>query len=199
MDTLIRQYVCNGFAYLEIIELLKRQHSYTISLSTLKRRLRYLGIKRRAVQSVRNPLQDVEVAVRNELSSSGSNIGYRRVHRSLVSQGYICRQADVRRIIKGIDPEGVNRRRRRRLHRRKYISPGPNFAWHIDGHDKLKPFGFSIHGCLDGFSRKILWLEVGPTNKMPEVVAKYYLDTVKHLGGVPVKLKADDGTEQLIS
>ena len=98
-------------------------------------------------------------------------------------------------MLKDIDPEGVNRRRRRRLHRRKYISQGPNYVWHIDGHDKLKPFGFSIHGCLmDGFSRKLLWLEVGPTNKMPEVVAKYYLDTVKDLGGVPVKVKADDGT-----
>ena len=84
------------------------------------------------------------------------------------------------------------------MHRRKYISQGPNYAWHIDGHDKLKPFGFSIHGCLDGFSRKVLWLEVGPTNKMPEVVAKYYLDTVKDSGGVPVKVKADDGTEHAL-
>lgn len=120
------------------------------------------------------------------------------MYRSLVSQGLICRQADVRRIIKSIDPDGVTRRQRRRLHRRKYISQGPNFVWHIDGHDKLKPFGFSIHGCLDGFSRKVMWLEVGPTNKMPEIVAKYYLDTVKKIGGIPMQIKADDGTEHAL-
>ena len=23
--------------------------------------------------------------------------------------------------------------------------------WHVDGYDKLKPFGFPIHGCIDGY------------------------------------------------
>ena len=27
---------------------------------------------------------------------------------------------------------------------------GPNWCWHIDGYDKLKPFGFPIHACIDG-------------------------------------------------
>ena len=28
------------------------------------------------------------------------------------------------------------------------------------GHDKLKPYGFPIHGAIDGYSCKILWLEM---------------------------------------
>ena len=72
---------------------------------------------------------------------------------------------------------------------------GPNFVWHTDGHDKLKPFGFSVHGCIDRFSRRLLWSELGPTNTNPEVIAKYYLDAVKQLGGVPRKMRSDDGTE----
>ncbi len=28
---------------------------------------------------------------------------------------------------------------------------GPNQVWHIDGYDKLTPFGLSIHGCIDGY------------------------------------------------
>ena len=28
----------------------------------------------------------------------------------------------------------------------------PNFLWHCDGYDKLKPFGIAIHGCIDGYS-----------------------------------------------
>ena len=62
-------------------------------------------------------------------------------------------------------------------------------------HDKLKPFGFSVHGCIDRFSRRLLWLEVGPTNKNPEVIAKCYLDAVKQLGGVPRNIRSDDETE----
>ena len=27
---------------------------------------------------------------------------------------------------------------------------GPNYIWHIDGYDKLSPFGLTIHGCIDG-------------------------------------------------
>ena len=113
----------------------------------------------------------------------------------MMSKSIICRHEDVRKVIKSLDPEGVNLRRKRRLHRRKYVSRSPNYAWHIDGHDKLKPFGFSIHGCIDGFSRKLIWLEVGCSNKLPEVVAKFYLDSTKELEGVPHQIKADNGTE----
>jgi hypothetical protein len=34
--------------------------------------------------------------------------------------------------MKEVDPEGVQLRKRRSLHRRTYVSPGPNFAWHAD-------------------------------------------------------------------
>ena len=27
---------------------------------------------------------------------------------------------------------------------------GPNHVWHLDGYDKLPPFGFAIHACIDG-------------------------------------------------
>ena len=37
---------------------------------------------------------------------------------------------------------------------------GPNNTWHPAGNDKLKPYGFPIHGCMDGFSRKVARLKV---------------------------------------
>ena len=64
----------------------------------------------------------------------------------------------------------------------------------IDGHCKLKSFVFSLHGCIDGFSRRLLWLEVSSSNKKPENIDKFYLDAVKQLQSIPKKLKADDGT-----
>lgn len=36
--------------------------------------------------------------------------------------------------------------------KRMYHNPDPNYAWHCDSYDKLKPFGFTIHGCIDGWS-----------------------------------------------
>ena len=81
---------------------------------------------------------------------------------------------------------------------RKYFSAGPNYSWHIDGHGKLKPFGFLLHGCIDGFSRRLIWLEVSSSNKIPEITGKFYLDAVRQLQSIPKKLKADDGTEYAI-
>lgn len=49
-----------------------------------------------------------------------------------------------------LDPAGVELRRRHALHRRVYRNPGPNFALHLDGYDKIKSFGFAIHGAIDG-------------------------------------------------
>ena len=47
---------------------------------------------------------------------------------------------------------------------------------------------------IDSFSRRVLWLEVSTSNKMPEIIAKYYLDAVKQ-NDLPVNVKVDDNTE----
>ena len=62
----------------------------------------------------------------------------------------------VRILLKTLDPEGVLLRSRHRFRLRTYSVKGPNYVWHLDGCDKLKPFGFPIHGAIDGYSRRIL-------------------------------------------
>ena len=125
-------------------------------------------------------------------------LGYRKIWNVIKSQGVAVNRQTVMEIIKEIDPEGVECRRKRRLRRRIYTVPGPDFLWHIDGYDKLKPYGFSIHGCIDGFSRRLIWLEVGTTNKRPEVIANHYIKACKQLECVPTRIRADDGTENSI-
>ena len=61
--------------------------------------------------------------------------------------------------------------------------------WHLDGYDKMKPYGFAIYGCMDGwvysltmyivamylrYSCKIIWLDV-ITNNDPNLVRHSYL------------------------
>ena len=81
--------------------------------------------------------------------------------------------------------------------RRLYFVRGPNWVWHIDEYDKLKPYGFNIHGAIDGFSRRILWLKVIRSNKNPSFVCTQYLECVKCIGGVPRKVVGDHGTENV--
>ena len=72
------------------------------------------------------------------------------------------------------------------------INPGPNFAWHADGYDKLKPYGFPTHGCIDGFSRRFIWLKVSRTNNDPAVVAGFFFEAVQSAGGCPTILRTDN-------
>ena len=52
-----------------------------------------------------------------------------------------------------------------------------------------------MYECIDGFSRRLVWLEVGSINKNPDAIVKYYLDAVKRVRGVPQKVRSYDGTE----
>ena len=58
--------------------------------------------------------------------------------------------AIVAQIMKKLDPVGVDARQRRTLRRCLYYSKGLNWVWRLVGYDKLKSFGFEIHGCIDG-------------------------------------------------
>lgn len=101
-------------------------------------------------------------------------------------------------VMRIIDPVGVELRRKRRICRKIYLSIGPNHVWHVDGYDKLKPYGFGVHGCIDGFSRRLMWLKVGTTNNNPRVVASYFVNCVQSVGGCPTILQADPGTENIV-
>ena len=109
--------------------------------------------------------------------------------------GIKAKKEDIRLILKELDPLGVEERRSRCLKRRSYYAKGPNYIWHVDGYDKLKPYGLCISGCIDGFSRKLIWLNVYHTNNNPRVIGGYYLQSVKECGGCPRIVRADFGTE----
>lgn len=77
--------------------------------------------------------------------------GYRQMHQRLRGKcQLVASRETVRRTIATLDPESVHQRSRKRFRRRKDVARGPNDIWHVDGYDKLKPFGFVIHGATNG-------------------------------------------------
>ena len=99
--------------------------------------------------------------------------------------------------MKELDPEGAVRRQRHQLQQRKYYSKGPNYVWHLDGYDQLKPFGFAIHACIDGYSRKVLSLSLLLSNKDPKLVCHLFTVYLRSFGGIPRKSVGDRGTENV--
>ena len=191
----IKRYFYLGFNYLEIVGFLVNVHGIRLSLRQIKRILRKRGCTR---LNERSDLDDVVQVMENELRGSGSIIGYRAMHQRLTLQrGLNVTRNVVRQVLKVLDPEGVDARSRHRLRRRMYTAKGPNYLWHVDGYDKLKPFGFCIHGAIDGYSRRILWLEVGSSNNDPEIIGSYFVDYVNLVGGTSCIIRADKGTENV--
>lgn len=190
----IESYFLSGYDYDTILCFLAKYHGLDISMSTLKRRLNEYGLKRRNALEV-DDNHIVEV-IQQELDGPSMCQGYRSMWHTLrLKYGLCVPRAKVQMVLKELDPDGTEERRRHRLKRRAYKSSGPNECWHVDGYDKLKPFGFPIHGAIDGYSRRVLWLKVTRTNNNPAVIANYYLECVKELEGCPRLLRTDPGTE----
>ena len=103
---------------------------------------------------------------------------------------------DVTNATREVDPEGVEFRRQDKHRRRGYYHiKGPNRVWSVDGHDKLKEFGFEIYGCIDGYARYILNVDIGICNGCEVAIQKFYLVTVSQYDTVPYTVTSDKGKE----
>ena len=135
-DNLIRSYFLQGFTNAEIVGFLALQHGIILSLRTVKRIFKRLRL-RRAGRNSESPLEQIVFTIVEELENScGSFMGYRQLTRRLRQKYNLqVRRDTVIKSLRIIDPEGVERRKKRRLKRRRYITPGTNYLWHVDGWD----------------------------------------------------------------
>ena len=193
MEEAIRYYFSKNYQYKTILSLLDKFHGISISRSTLLNKLKQFGLRRRGNVVDENRIREY---ILREIDGCGNMLGYRAIWRRLQSKYNVqVRRSVVQTVLKEIDPEASRLRRVNRLTRRNYLNPGPNYAWHADGYDKLKPYGFAIHGCIDGFSRRILWLEIVKSNNDPRVVGRLFFDCVQKIQCCPTLLRTDRGTE----
>lgn len=190
--SIIEGYFRKGFTNTEILLLLQESHNIRMSLRSLERTLSKNHLWRR-----KNKTDDLEVAcfLQQQLQTSGRQHGYRWMHQKCWMAGIITDRETVRLLLTLMDSDGVSLRASNRLRRRVYCSRGPNYIWHIDGYDKLKPYGICISGCIDGFSRKMIWLEAYKTNSNPRIIARYFIDAINKINGCPQRLRLDNGTE----
>lgn len=192
MEELIRHYHREGFHYDEILFNLAILHGIKISMKTLKRRLKDLNLWRRKNYT------DMNVVINrlaDDVKGYGQLHGYRWQYSKCIQSGMVVTQNKVRLALQIVDPEGVALRRKKRLKRRQYSNKGPSYLWHFDSYDKLKRYGICINGCIDGFSRYIIWLRAGMTSSDPRVVAGYYIDAIEEMQAIPLSIRCDFGTE----
>ena len=171
--------------YKEICSIITTHHSKHVTMSTVKRIYREEGLNRK-----RN--------VGNADLKEMAQVGYRQLTECMcLKYGINISKGDVRKTLREVDPDGVDAGKRSVIRRRVYQSHGPGHVYHIDGNDKLKRWGFCIHECVDGFSRKLLWLSVSSSNNNPLIIANFYLQCMKRYKRAPRLLRMDKGRENI--
>ena len=99
-------------------------------------------------------------------------------------------------MLRVLNPEGIARRTSDLQRQRgEYIVPGPDYIWSIDGHDKLAPWGIEIYAAIDAYSRNIVWIYVGISNRTSYSVLCQYLIATSTTGFHPRIIRSDRGKE----
>ena len=166
---------------------LEQMHRIIISMRTLKRITKRCGLYRHKYHS---DILQVVAFIASHCESYGQMHGYRWMHYKCLKNSLVVSQETLRTVMHILDPEGIANRKAHKLQRRKYVNPGPNFVWHIDGYDKPSRYGICIHGCVDGFSRNIIWLKAYHTNRNPRIIA-----SIQAFNLCSRRVRADRGTE----
>ena len=112
-----------------------------------------------------------------------------------------AREDDVRDALATLDSVGTESRRKGPDKSRKggeYITPGPDWLWSCDGHDKFRNFGIEIYACVDAYSRRIQWCYVGNSNRRAVSILRQVVTTIKAYNRCPSFFRSDRGKEVLL-
>jgi hypothetical protein len=176
----------NNFKITEISKLL------SVSERTVYRRMSEYGLTKMNSIDIDDSELDLKVGeTMKEFPLCGENM----LRQMLIQKGVKVQRWRLRDSIHRVDEEGVNERRRGRLHRRVYSVPGPNYLWHIDTNHKLVRWRFIIVGGIDGFSRLITFLKCTDNNNSRTILDCFLSGVSKY--GIPNRVRSDKGLENV--
>mgnify|MGYP000043652363 FL=1 len=116
----------------------------------------------------------------------------------LKSVGLWIQHRRIRERLAKLDPQNTAMRWGAVVERRKYQVPWPNSLWHLDGHHSLIRWKLVIRCCIDGFSRRIMFLRCSSNNKT-ETGIELVLNDFKSDGDLwPSRIEVDYGVENVL-
>jgi len=106
----------------------------------------------------------------------------------------------LRAAIRRVNGDALQQRREqfgKKIIRREYKVGGPHRLWHVDGMHKLIRYGFIVHGCVDGFSRLVVWMRIS-TNNRATTQLSYFKAAMSELKITPSRMRGDLGGENIL-
>lgn len=142
--------------------------------------------------------EEVDSIVREYIDRHGPTTGEPFMSVFFRSKGIIIQRRRVRESLNRVDPKNTITRWGSLIKRRSYFVPWPNSLWHLDGHHSLIRWKFVIHGCIDGKSRKIMFLHCS-SNNLADTVKTLFLNAIRENGNLwPSRIRVDYGVENVL-
>lgn len=163
-----------------------------MSRTTLWRKLVQAGYSDEKYTNVSDEELDGIIA---EINRQNPHNGAVIVSGHLRSRGIVVQRQRIRESLKRIDPVNSALRWNMVARRRSYNVRAAQSLYHMDGHHSLIRWRFVVHGCIDGFSRLIVYLNCSENNRAATV-----LDLFKgavDVFGLPSRVRADKGVENV--
>ena len=174
----------------------KISRMFGVSRWTIYRRVQSYGLKNVA-QFSSLPDAQLDQLVLDYLNRHGRTTGRTYLAGYLMSLGLRVQRRRVRESLTRVDPVNTALRWGIVVSRRKYSVPWPNSLWHLDGHHSLIRWGLVIHGCIDGFSRRIVFLRCSDNN-LSQTVLELFLKAIEKDGFWPSRIRVDYWVENLL-
>ena len=141
-----------------------------ISRTTLWRRLREMNFPLSSYSDISDSELDAVVSLLVERFPQN---GIVMMWGHLKSINILVSRQKVTESLTRVAPELTRFRRSNSISRRVYSVPSPNYMWHIDGLHCLIRWRVVIHGAIDGYSCRILYLHASDNNRAKTVVSLF--------------------------
>ena len=165
-----------GFSWIKIGEMLG------VSRWTIHRRVEQYGFQN-MTGFHHLPDEELDEIVRGFVSDRGRTSGQGFVGGYIKALGLRIQRKRLRESMARVDPQNTALRWGVVVSRRTYQVPWPNSLWHIDGHHAFIRWKIVVHGCIDGFSRRIMFLRCNSNNRA-ETILNLFLDAINRDGNL---------------